>query len=194
MILIIDEAIATVPLTSRAALRISAPPSAVGVTPQHFDELLGYFVRAIGDRHEAQDLVQETWSRLLARFGQQAVHNPRALLYEIARNLLIDRHRQRQGRQHESDQVLAEHRAPASTEPEAIMAGRQRLEVLLAAIEALPPRCREAFVQHKIDGLPQAVVAERMGVSRNMVERHVMLGVAACRRALAQATATEPPQ
>ena len=173
-------------------MRTCVPPSTVGVTPQHFDELLGYFVRAVHDRHEAQDLVQEAYSRLLSRFGQRPIDNPRALLYEIARNLLIDRHRQRLVRQHESDQVLAEHRAPASTEPEAIMAGRQRLEVLLAAIEALPPRCREAFVQHKIDGLPQAVVAERMGVSRNMVERHIMLGVAACRRALGQSPPAGP--
>lgn len=155
--------------------------------------MLGFFLRAVRDPHEAQDLVQETYSRLLGRRSGEPISNPRALLYEVARNLLIDRHRQRQVRQHESDSTLAEHPAPASSEPEAVVAGRQRLQLLMAVIEDLPPRCREAFVLHRIDGLPQAVVAERMGISRNMVERHIMLAMAACRRALAPAPVAPPP-
>ena len=165
-------------------MRTCVLSSDTGVSPHHADELLGYFLRAVRDPHEAQDLVQETYTRLLGRRGGEPVGNPRALLYEVARNLLIDRHRQGRVRQHESDSALAEHPAPPSTQPETVVAGRQRLQQLVAVIESLPPRCREAFVLHRIDGLPQAEVARRMGVSRNMVERHVMLAMATCRRAM----------
>lgn len=163
------------------------PPA--GSHLEHFDELLGFFMRSVQDPHEAQDLVQETFARLLGRPPADRIENPRALLFEVARNLLIDRHRQRQVRRHESDDLLVGHRAPVSDEPDTVCAARQRLRRVSVAIEQLPPRCREAFVLHKIDGLPQAEVAARMGISRNMVERHVMLGVAACRRALAAAPA-----
>ena len=51
-----------------------------------------------------------------------------------------------------------------------------------AAIESLPPRCREVFVLHKVHELPQAEVALTLGISRKAVEKHVRL--AACRAAL----------
>jgi RNA polymerase sigma factor (sigma-70 family) len=153
---------------------------------QFYDELLKYFMRAVKDVHEAEDLVQETFGRVLsmAALGRP-VDDLRALLYEVARNLLIDRHRMGQVRQHVSDDLLLQELpGPASDNPEALVAGRQRVLHLLHTIEALPPRCRQAFVLHKIDGLAQAEIAQLMGVSLNMVERHIMLAVATCRKAL----------
>ena len=152
---------------------------------QFYEELFRYFVHQVKDPHEAQDLVQETYGRVLATAaaGEQ-IENLRALLSGVARNLLIDRHRQMQVRQHTSDDLLADMPAPASAEPEACYAGRQRVHLLQAAIEGLPLRCRQAFVLHKLDGHPQAEVAARMGVSVNMVERHIMLALATCRKAL----------
>ena len=152
---------------------------------RYYGELLRFFMHEIKDVHESQDLVQQTFERVLARrYACDQVTQGRALLFEVARNLLIDRHRQAQVRRHESDDVLLDHSGPAAAEPEAVYAGHQRVVLLVAAIEALPPRCRKAFILHKIDGLSHAEVACEMGVSLNMVERHVMLAVAACRKAL----------
>lgn len=57
----------------------------------------------------------------------------------------------------------------------------QTVDALLAAIGELPLRCREAFILHKFDGLSQAEVARQMGISVTMVERHIKLGMQACR-------------
>ncbi|WP_325346632.1 RNA polymerase sigma factor [Xylophilus sp.] len=148
--------------------------------------MLRHFTRAVKDAHEAQDLAQETFGRVLARMAAgERIDNLRALLYEVARNLLIDRHRQLRVRDHTGDEELLHGLpGPASNEPEVRYAARQRVLLLMRAIEALPLRCRQAFVLHRLDGLPQAEVARRMGISVNMVERHVMLAVAACRKAL----------
>jgi RNA polymerase sigma factor (sigma-70 family) len=72
--------------------------------------------------------------------------------------------------------------APAASEPEAVLASNQSVEALLATIELLPLRCREAFMLHKFDGLSHAEVAQRMGISRKMVEQHMALALQACRR------------
>ncbi|MFT3803616.1 MAG: sigma-70 family RNA polymerase sigma factor [Burkholderiaceae bacterium] len=152
---------------------------------QFYDELLRYLTREVKDSDEAQDLVQETYGRVLARVATgERIEDLRGLLYEIARNLLIDRHRRMRVRKHVSDEALAGMHAPASEEPETRYAGQQRVRLLERTIENLPLRCRQAFVLHKLDGLPQAEVAARMGVSLNMVERHIMLAIAVCRKAL----------
>ena len=122
---------------------------------------------------------------MLARAAAgESIQNLRGLLYEVARNLLIDRYRQSQVRRHVCDEALAEVPAPTSDQPEVRYAGQQRVRLLEQAIAALPLRCRQAFVLHKLEGLSQAEVALRMGVSVNMVERHIMLAIAACRKAL----------
>ena len=61
----------------------------------------------------------------------------------------------------------------------------QTLERLVRAVEGLPPRCQMVFVMHKIHELPQAEVAERLGISLKTVEKHLRLGMAACREYLA---------
>ena len=48
-----------------------------------------------------------------------------------------------------------------------------KLERVMAAIGGMPPKTAEAFRLHKLSGLSQAEVAERMGVSRSAVEKYV---------------------
>lgn len=158
---------------------------------RYYSELLRFFIHEVKDVHEAQDLVQQTFERVLERrYTGDQVANARALLFEVGRNLLIDRHRQSKLRRHESDEGLVDLSGPAAAEPESVYAGNQRVVLLVATIEALPPRCRKAFVLHKIEGLSHADVAREMGITLNMVERHVMLAVAACRKALGDTAAT----
>ena len=52
-----------------------------------------------------------------------------------------------------------------------------------AALDDLPPRCRQVVVLRKIDGLSQKEVARQMGVTTETVENQVAKGM----RLLAQA-------
>lgn len=153
-------------------------------TPPHYDELFRFIAQSVKDQHEAQDLTQQTFERLLTKYGSVPQEQQRALLYEIARNLLIDRYRQQQRHQTEDASVLDDMPAAECSQPEVIYAQRQRFQQLLETLEALSPRCKQAFVLHKIEGHSQAEVAQLMGISINMVERHIMIGMAACRKKL----------
>ncbi|RZJ91420.1 MAG: helix-turn-helix domain-containing protein, partial [Brevundimonas sp.] len=42
-----------------------------------------------------------------------------------------------------------------------------------AAIAQMPPKAAEAFRLHKLEGMSQGEVADRMGVSRSAVEKYV---------------------
>lgn len=169
-----------------------APPTYVPefvVSEPYYNDLLRYVYRSLGDKYEAEDVVHDVFERVLAlqRDGGR-IEDPRALLYHAARNLMIDRHRAAKVRDHiGDDDTLLELPAAQSGEPDEMYASMQRVHLLIRAIESLPPRCRDAFVLHKIDGLPHAEVAAQMGISRNMVERHIMLAVATCRKMLGRA-------
>lgn len=156
---------------------------------RYYHELLNFISRTTGDRHAAADVVQETFARVLAsqsrpaNAAEQAIAEPRALLYRTARNIVIDQYRRESVRGHDTlddDEMTA----PESDQPEARLASRQIAKALLNVIDSLPPRCREAFVLYKFEGLSQGEIAERMGISRNMVEKHVIAGMVACKRCL----------
>jgi RNA polymerase sigma factor (sigma-70 family) len=158
------------------------------VVTRYYRELLNFLSRAVNNRDAAADLAQESYARVLAlQHAGETISEPRALLYRTARNLLIDRHRRDAVRGHAVDaeaelDVLATLAAPAASEPETAAMSAQAVEAMLAAIGELPLRCREAFILHKFDGMPQAQVAQQMDISVTMVERHIKLALQACRR------------
>jgi RNA polymerase sigma factor (sigma-70 family) len=160
------------------------------VLERYYQELLNFCSRTVRNRDAAADVVQESYARVLAvQHSGQAVPEPRALLYRTARNLQIDQHRRGEVRgealhpdAEASAAELDNLAAPEACEPDAAASSAQGVNALLAAIDALPLRCREAFILHKFDGLPHSEVAERMGISRKMVEQHIKLAMDACRR------------
>ncbi len=153
----------------------------------YYRELLSFLVRRVCDRSDAAELTQESYARVYAaQAAGTKVGDPRALLYRTARNLLIDlqrRRRLRAGVELEAEAGgAAEATGPAPWEPEAALASRQGVQALVETIEALPPRCREAFVLNRFEDLSYAQVAERMGISVKMVEQHMKLALDACER------------
>lgn len=151
----------------------------------YYQELLNFCARNLKDRHAAADLVQEAYMRfLVAQQSGTAITDSRALLFRTMRNLLIDQHRRAAVRQCQSLDALTEQEQPAlprHLQPEEIYAFNQYARALYAAIESLPPRCREAFVLNRFDGLSHQEVADRMGISRNMVAQHVIRAVLVCK-------------
>ena len=67
---------------------------------------------------------------------------------------------------------------------EAVAAARERICILIEAVNELPPRCREVFLLSRFDDLSNGQIAERLGISRNMVEKHVIKAMVHCRRRL----------
>lgn len=152
---------------------------------RYYRELLNFCARALRDRDAAADIVQESYARVLAmQRAAVPIAEPRALLYQTARHVMVDRHRRALLRDHHDLDGLPEAEHPAAAaqlQPDAIAASTQGVNAYVATIEALPPRCREAFVLHVFDGLSHAEIAEHMGASVSMVEKHIARGRLACR-------------
>lgn len=153
---------------------------------RHYDDLLRHVVRRIGNPTLARDVVQDTFLRIQASSPAGEVASPAAYLFRVADNLAIDHLRQEAARARFLSPA-PEHEAVAAPEPspEHALDYKQRLNALDAAIAELPPKCREVFLLHKYDGLSHGEIAVRLGISRSMVEKHVMKALAHCRDRLA---------
>ncbi|MCQ8127106.1 RNA polymerase sigma factor [Methylomonas rivi] len=140
------------------------------------EELRRVIFRRCGCIDMAADIVQETYQRMLSGGLWQQADNPRALLHRIAANLATDYQRRDAVRDKYVDQTdtLPDWIAEAdNTQPDRILANREHLERLAVIVNQLPPKCRTVFLMRKIDELSHAEIAERLGISRNMVEKHL---------------------
>ncbi|QEA12544.1 RNA polymerase sigma factor [Comamonas flocculans] len=167
---------------------------------RHYRELLNFIARAVNSRKAAADLTQESYARVLA--AQQSgrpVRNPCALLYRTARNLVVDRYRRAEVRAaagmgaslDDRELGLEDLPGPPSRQPDAIVAERENLAAVTAVIEQLPPRCREAFILYKFDGLSYAEIAARMQISPRTVEMQLRIAMQACWQCLQEREGAE---
>ncbi|MBS7810438.1 RNA polymerase sigma factor [Roseococcus sp. XZZS9] len=129
----------------------------------------------------AEDLLQESFLRLMKVQPGEAVRDARAYLHRTARNLMIDGERQerRSPLMHltEEQRAAVPGLAPAADH---ILIAREELKRLRWIIEQLPRRQREVFTLHRLEGLSPDEIARRLGISRNMVDRHLRLALETC--------------
>jgi RNA polymerase sigma factor (sigma-70 family) len=144
-----------------------------------------YFRVRIGQPDEAADLVQETFLRMVGSQRDRAIENPLAYLHRIARNLLFDRTRRLKARGPVRELPLdlgPEIAVPASQSYD--MEAAQLMESYQRALDALPPRTREVFLLHRIDGFSYMEIASQLGISARTVEWHITEAIFRIRRKL----------
>lgn len=61
-----------------------------------------------------------------------------------------------------------------SDDPEAYVHALELADSVERALAELPLNCRQVFIWQKLEGLTQAEIAERMGLSKNMVEKYMI--------------------
>ena len=120
----------------------------------------------------------------LAKCSALAAERIRAYLFKTATNLAVDRLRHRTIRRHVEQGAMFEDLAAGRTEwddPARQLLARERTEQLLGYLQELPPKCRQVFSLHRLDGLAQREVAVHLGFSERMVRRYVTYAMVYCR-------------
>lgn len=156
---------------------------------QYRGELHRLAYRRLGDREAAADVVQDAFVRYMgmARTDSAAVQvdSPRFFLWRIVTNLVADlgRRKCRRGL-HESLDAFTDSLADPHPAPDQVLASRQQLALLRAALDELPPQCRAALLLNRLNGLTHAEVARQLGVSPSMVSKYIMRALRHCARRL----------
>lgn len=150
---------------------------------EHNDSLVRFVFARLQSEAEAHEIVQEAYVRLLKLDEPDAVSYLRAFMYRTAANLVQDRLKQRQ-RRSELRQLLVFDAPEPRPDTDLAVDADEALAIIREAIDEMPPKCRMAFLLHKVREMPVAAVAERMGLSVRMVRLYVARALAHCRERL----------
>jgi RNA polymerase sigma-70 factor (ECF subfamily) len=136
------------------------------------ERLGGYVTSLLGNRPDAEDVLQETYLRLLGQRGlEQTESRARAYAYRVATNLAHDRFRRRETT---SLEALGEADAPvAAHDPPQLVDLARGLERVEQTLLELKPRCRRVFLLRVAEELSYESIADVLGIGKRTVEREM---------------------
>jgi len=141
----------------------------------HSAWLKGWLLKKLQCYHNAEDLTQDTFHKLLllpdAELAQ--LETPKAYLATVAKRLMIDQARRRkiESAYLEALVLVTGDDAVASTEQ--YLEAVNMLEMMVKILEALPEKPRQAFILSRFDGVGYQEIAAQLGVSTSMVKQYI---------------------
>ena len=148
--------------------------------------LYGLILRILGDRSEAEEVLQEVfvavWNR--ADTYDVALGSPTAWLVRIARNRAIDRRRASASHLRAIQSVPLVLEAPDNPEVTASLGEQQR--AVARALNAIPPEQRKLIEEAYYLGYTQTELAERHKLPLGTVKTRMRTGLSALRQQLSQ--------
>lgn len=142
----------------------------------HYSELIGAWRSAGQGKEDGEDAMHDTVLGMLKN-GVGTIDNTRAYMARGTSNRLISQYRHSKVLDITPLDELAGAEHPATTGADSSAQYQQLAEALAAALEELPPKCRQVYIKHRLEGWTHTEIAQQMGLSRSMVEKYMTRGL-----------------
>jgi RNA polymerase sigma factor (sigma-70 family) len=147
----------------------------------HAPALRAYLAAQFRSLADVDDIVQESFVRVLRAHENGRVESARALLFTTARNLALDLLRRQRVVAFEPMTEKADSFVVTGGENVAeSVSQNEEFDLLRQAVAGLPERCRQVVTLRLAYGLSQREIAARLGISENTVERQMGKGIRRC--------------
>ncbi len=147
----------------------------------HDTALRAYLRGRFPQLRDVDDVVQETYARILREKSTGRLREVRAFLFTAARNLTLDQFRRQRNFR---DQIVPQNVAPDVVDdvPDAALqlTHQEELEILAEALRGLPDRCRHVMLLRYLKGLSYKEIAARLSVSTETVKTQIARGTLRC--------------
>ncbi|ARN73816.1 RNA polymerase sigma factor [Oceanicoccus sagamiensis] len=143
--------------------------------------LTRYVSRYFRRSQEAEDVVQETFVKVIQAQRERDIQSPKSYLFRTARNLSLQQISKSSYKLTDDlGDLLTDSELMASKTLEEQFEARENFEIFCQAIRVLPLKCRRAFVLCRVYGFSQKEVASRMGITLSAVEGHLTRATRRC--------------
>lgn len=123
---------------------------------------------------DAEDLVQEAVLRLHAyTHAGNTVLDEESFVQRTALNLAIDAHRHAHTALWHPSPVEKLDLTDFAPTPDEVLQAEQRLLRISKVLDRVGGKTREIFLMHRLQGFSHAEIAERFGVSKSAIEKHI---------------------
>jgi RNA polymerase sigma factor (sigma-70 family) len=157
----------------------------VAAFTEYRQRLLKLAAKILGCQHSAEDVVQDAYIKMLQASATFEIKYPISYLYQVVRNLAIDRFRRTafelRNFTNEADGLQIPE--PAQV-PETIIIDRQHVRIVAHALSELPERTQTAFSLYSVDGYTQREIAKKLNVSPTLVNFMIRDAQSHCRNAM----------
>ena len=138
--------------------------------------------RLRGASADLPDLVQEIFMRLLRIKDHEAIRNPQAYLYTVAKHVLHQYALQRATRPEATNplDLVSSLQSETVPDPAEELEIEQRLEAVADALIKLSPRVYATLVMYRCEGMTLMEIGERLGVSHVMARKYLVRAIAFC--------------
>lgn len=152
---------------------------------EKYDDYRRVLKNRLGSEELAQETLNETWLRLDRVGDAGTIGSLDAYLMRVALNVAADRQRgeQRRVRRAEANAII-DAVADETPGPEAQLEARRSLEVFSKAILGLSERRRAILIAARLREEPHQQIAQRLGISRRMVQIELKHALQHCRNAM----------
>lgn len=148
---------------------------------EHHGWLYSWLRKKLRCPHQAADLAHDTFFRLFSFSGLRDIQEPRAFLTTTASRLIIDAARRRKIEQKYLELCGDSHEAALTTpSPEELAVLGETLAIIAHMLEGLPPKCRQAFLMSRLDGMKHGDIADALGVSTSSVKKYIVTAMLHC--------------
>ena len=158
---------------------------------QEHETAIKRFLRVrLANEADRDDIVQEVFMRLcrmenLVDRLSLGAERTRAFLFTTAANLICDLHRRETSRRRSAHEPFDDEAVADQTgQIEDRLQSREKLEAVRRAINGLKPACRQAFEMSRFECMSYREIADQMGLTVSMVEKHISNALIAVREAV----------
>lgn len=138
------------------------------------------------DKDEAEEIAQEAYLKVFIAMKADRVEKPSAFLLKVAKNFAISKLRHKKVENNHALNVsgYVDIQPTPQIKPDEIIDENARNQILISAINQLPPACRQVFIYRKLEDKSHAEIAKLMQISTKTVENHLSKGMLLCRKYL----------
>jgi len=140
-----------------------------------------YLARWLKRPEDIEDVIQESFLKVLEAGSKGEIRYSNAYLYRTAHNVALNMLSKKSHHVMEyMEDFVGENVLLGEASVEAEVAGQERFEQFCKAASQLPEQCRKVLILRKVYGFSQQEVADRLGISISTVEKHLTKGLVRC--------------